>query len=260
VDLGLKDKVAIVGGASQGMGFAVAAALAREGAKLVIWARRNPALADAAGRLGKAHGTEVVPVLGDVRAADDHEKVVAAALERFGRVDILVNNDGAPPLGHLMGFDDAAWEKALRQNLMSVVRLTRLCVPSMKAHGWGRIVNITAISVKAPLAGFGLSVASWAGLVGFSKTLSRELGPDGITVNTICPGRIDTDLLKRSLKAQAEIEQRSAAEVLAETIGGIPLRRLGPRRSAPSSPSLSPSGPLMSPAPRSRSTAAAWRA
>ncbi|MFI4988870.1 MAG: SDR family oxidoreductase, partial [Alphaproteobacteria bacterium] len=113
------------------------------------------------------------------------------------------------------------------QNLMSVVRLSRLAVPSMKAHGWGRIINITALSVKAPVAGFGLSVATWAGLIGFSKTLSRELGPDGITVNTICPGRIDTELLKRSLKAQAEIEKRPVEQVLADAAKRIPLKRLG---------------------------------
>ena len=227
MDLGLRDKVAIVGGASRGLGYASAEALAREGAKLVVWARRNPALAEAAARLAGAHGVEVVPVLGDVREAADQEKVVAATLERFGRVDILVNNDGAPPIGRLMDFDDAAWEKALRQNLTSVVRLVRLAVPSMRARGWGRIVNITAISVKAPIAGFGLSVASWAALVGFSKTLSRELGSDGITVNTICPGRIDTDLLKRSLKAQAEVEGRAVEAVLEEARSRIPLGRLG---------------------------------
>ncbi len=227
VDLGLKDKLAIVGGASQGIGFAIAEALAREGARLVIWARRNPALREAAERLRKECGAEVVPVLGDVRRAEDHEKVVAEALRRFGRVDILVNNDGAPPLGLIMDFDDEAWETAIRQNLMSVVRLARLCVPSMKANGWGRIVNITALSVRAPIAGFGLSVASWAGLIGFSKTLSRELGPDGITVNTICPGRIDTDLLKRSLKAQAGVEKRPVEQVTADATRRIPVGRLG---------------------------------
>ena len=227
MDLGLRDKVAIVGGASQGLGYAIADALAREGAKLVIWARRNPALAEAAERLAKTHGAEVVPVLGDVREAADHEKVEAAAMSRFGRVDILVNNDGAPPIGRIMNFDDASWEKAVRQNLMSVVRLTRLVVPSMRARRWGRIVNITAISVVAPIAGFGLSVASWAGLVGFAKTLSRELGPEGITVNTLCPGRIDTGLLQRSLNAQAQVEGRPLEAVLADAIERIPLGRLG---------------------------------
>jgi 3-oxoacyl-[acyl-carrier protein] reductase len=110
---------------------------------------------------------------------------------------------------------------------MSVVRLARLCLPSMRANGWGRIVNITAISAKAPIAGFGLSVASWAGLLGFAKTLSREVAAEGVTVNTICPGRIDTDLLKRSLKAQAEIEKRPYEAVAEDVASRIPARRLG---------------------------------
>jgi 3-oxoacyl-[acyl-carrier protein] reductase len=227
MDLGLKDKVAIVGGASQGIGLACARALAREGARLVLWARRDPALAEAARLIRGESGADIVPVLGDVRHAEDHERVVGAAIERWGRVDVLVNNDGAPPLGLIMSFDDAAWERAVRQNLMSVVRLCRLCVPSMQANGWGRIVNVTAISVKAPIAGFGLSVASWAGLVGYAKTLSRELGGDGITVNTICPGRIDTDLSKRSFAAQAQIENRPVDAVMADTLARIPVGRIG---------------------------------
>jgi 3-oxoacyl-[acyl-carrier protein] reductase len=227
MDLGLEGKVAIVGGASQGIGLACARALAREGARLVVWARRDPALGEAALRIRAESGVEVVPVLGDVRRPEDHERVVGAALERWGRVDVLVNNDGAPPLGLIMSFDDAAWERAMRQNLLSVVRLCRLCVPSMQANGWGRIVNVTALSVKGPIAGFGLSVASWAGLVGYSKTLSRELGGAGITVNTICPGRIDTALSKRSFAAQAKIENRPVEAVTAETLARIPVGRIG---------------------------------
>lgn len=227
MELGLAGKVAIVGGASQGIGFAIASALAAERARLVIWARRDPALSEAAERIRAATGTEIVTVLGDVRRAEDHEKVVAAALERFGRVDVLVNNDGAPPLGLLMEFDDAAWDRAVRQNLMSVVRLSRLCVPSMQARRWGRIINITAISAKAPIAGFGLSVATWAGLIGYSKTLSREIGKDGITVNTICPGRIDTDLSRRAFQRQAEISGRTVDDEVADTMECIPLRRVG---------------------------------
>jgi len=227
MDLGLAGKVAIVGGASQGIGFAIASALAAEGARLLMWARRDPALSEAAERIRAATGAEVVTVLGDVRRAEDHEKIVGACMERFGQVDVLVNNDGAPPLGLLMDFDDAAWERAVRQNLMSVVRLSRLCVPSMQAHRWGRIVNITAISAKSPIAGFGLSVATWAGLIGFSKTLSREIGKDGITINTICPGRVDTDLSRRAFQRQAEIGGRALDDVVADTMERIPLRRIG---------------------------------
>jgi len=227
VDLGLAGKVAIVGGASQGIGAAIAAALAAEGARLVMWARRDPALAEAAERIRAATGAEIATVLGDVRRAEDHEKVVGAALARFGQIDVLVNNDGAPPLGLLMEFDDDAWQRAVAQNLMSVVRLSRLCVPSMRERRWGRIVNITAVSAKSPIAGFGLSVATWAGLIGFSKTLSREIGRDGITINTICPGRIDTDLSQRAFRRQAEIAGRPLEDVVAEAMERIPLRRIG---------------------------------
>lgn len=227
MDLGLKDRVAIVGGASQGIGLAAAEALAQEGARLVIWARRNPALETAAQRLRDSFGAEVVAVLGDVRKAEDHERVVKAALDAFGRVDILVNNDGAPPLMKLLDADDEAWDRAVRQNLMSVVRMVRLCAPSMKASRSGRIINITATSVKTPRVGFGLSVATWAGLVGYAKTLSRELGSHGITVNTLCPGRIDTELSKKNFERQAELERRSVDEVRAEAAERIPLKRIG---------------------------------
>lgn len=227
MDLGLQGKVAIVGGASHGIGQGIASMLAAEGARLVIWARRNPALEDSAAAIRAESGAEVLSVLGDVRKPEDHQKVVQAALDRFGRVDILVNNDGAPPLGPIAEFDDTAWDKAFRQNLMSVVRMSRLCLPSMRASRSGRIVNITALSVLRPRIGFGLSVATWAGVIGFAKTLSREAGAEGITVNTICPGRIDTDLLRRSLTAQADIEKRPLETVVAESLKQIPVQRLG---------------------------------
>lgn len=227
MDLGLTGRVAIVGGASSGIGLAIATTLAQEGARLVIWARRDPALSQAAERIAAQTGAEVLPVLGDVRRAEDHEKVVAAAIDRFGQIDILVNNDGAPPIGLLMSFDDAAWDRAVRQNLLSVVRLARLCMPSIQARNWGRIVNITALSAKAPIPGFGLSVATWAGLIGFSKTLSREIGRHGITVNTICPGRIDTELSQRAFRRQAEIGGRPVEDVVADTVRQIPVQRIG---------------------------------
>jgi len=227
MDLGLAEKVAIVGGASQGLGLAIARTLAREGARLVIWARRDPALANAAAQLRTECGADVLPILGDVRKAEDHERVVAGALDRFGRIDILVNNDGAPPLIKLMDADDDAWERAVRQNFMSAVRMARLCIPAMQAAGAGRIVNITALSVKAPIVGFGLSVATWAGLIGYAKTLSRELGPFGITVNTICPGRFDTELSRRSYRQQAQLQGRQLTDVIADSAARIPVRRIG---------------------------------
>ena len=126
----------------------------------------------------------------------------------FGRLDILVNNDGAPPLGNLAEFDDAAWDKAVQQNLMSVVRLTRRAIPHMRSAGGGRIVNITALSVLQPMPRFGLSVATWAGVIGYAKTLSLEVAADQITVNTICPGRIATGRLAKVFGAAADEQER----------------------------------------------------
>ena len=222
MDLGLAGKVAIVGGASQGIGLAIARVLAGEGARVALVARRRERLEQAAAAIGG----EALAIAADIRNADDCERIVAGAVERFGRLDVLVNNDGAPPLGRLDEFDDVAWGKAVEQNLMSVVRLTRHVVPHLRAAGGGSIVNITALSVLQPIARFGLSVATWAGVLGYAKTLSLEVGPDRITVNTICPGRIGTGRLDKvfgSGVGQAPVDERALAEMAKQ----VPLGRLG---------------------------------
>jgi 3-oxoacyl-[acyl-carrier protein] reductase len=138
---------------------------------------------------------------------------------------MLINNDGAPPLGELESFDDVAWQKAIEQNLMSVVRLCRGALPSMKQQGWGRIVNITALSAIQPIARFGLSVATWAGVLGYAKTLSLEIAAQGVTINTICPGRIATGRLAtvfgNGTPGQLEQEQHAQITKL------IPIGRVG---------------------------------
>ncbi|MEO8752491.1 MAG: SDR family oxidoreductase [Casimicrobiaceae bacterium] len=225
MDLSLKGKVAIVGGASQGIGFAIARLLAAEGARVAIVARRREPLDRAAAAIA-GDGGEVHAIAADIRKADDCERIVASALERFGRLDVLVNNDGAPPLGSLNEFDDVAWAKAVEQNLMSVVRLTRHAVPHLRAAGGGSIVNIIALSVLQPMPRFGLSVATWAGVIGFAKTLSLEVAADRITVNTICPGRIATGRLDKVFGAgdgQAALDERAIAEMAKQ----IPLGRIG---------------------------------
>ena len=194
----LHGKVAIVGGSSDGIGYAIARRLAGEGADVALVARRAEPLEAAAAH---ASATRPAGVLSRSRPTSarlhDCERIIAEPLAHFGRLDILVNNDGAPPLGELMSFDDAAWDKAWQQNFMSVVRLTRRAVPAMRAAGGGRIVNITALSVLQPMPKFGLSVATWAGVIGYAKTLSLEVAADSITVNTICPGRIATGRLAK---------------------------------------------------------------
>lgn len=136
---------------------------------------------------------------------------------------MLVNNDGAPPVGELLGFDDARWAVAVEQNLMSVVRLTRGFVPSMRRRGGGSVVNITAISAIQPIATYGLSVATWAGVIGYAKTASIELGADNIRINTVCPGPVHTGRLE---KASAKIGS-SLEDLRAAFAREIPLGRVG---------------------------------
>jgi 3-oxoacyl-[acyl-carrier protein] reductase len=219
MNLGLAGRVALVNGASQGIGYGIAHTLAEEGAHVALAARRTPALQAAADRIAQETGANVVPVQCDIRRADDCERVVAETVRHFGALHILVNNDGAPPLGDLLTFDDAAWTKAVEQNLMSVVRLTRAAAPHLKQAGGGAIVNIAAISMLEPKPGFGLSVATWAAVMGFAKTASIELGRDNITINTIAPGLVETPRLQKVTE--------QSGKVMGDFAAGIPLGRTG---------------------------------
>ena len=223
MDLSLTGKVAIVGGASMGIGYGIAQILAREGAKVAITARREAGLLKAADTLRAETGAEVLPVQADCRRAEDCRRVADTVTEAFGGIDILVNNDGAPPLGDVMTFDDTAWQKAVEQNLMYVVRMVRETVPHMQRRGGGSILNITAISAIQPYPGFALSVATWGGVIGYAKTLSIELGPAAINVNTICPGYIETTRLEKVFAAGGEGPDAVRRELTAQ----IPMGRIG---------------------------------
>jgi 3-oxoacyl-[acyl-carrier protein] reductase len=223
MDLGLRTKVAIVGGASMGIGYGIARELAAEGASVVITARRDPGLLDAAARIRAVTGAKVLPIPADCRRAEDCARVVETTVAQLGGIDILINNDGAPPLGELASFDDAVWAKAVEQNLMYVVRMTRAAIPHMKACGGGAIVNITAISAIQPIPGFGLSVATWSGVIGFAKTLSLEVARDNINVNTICPGYIETQRLEKVFAASGQDPALMRRKLEAE----VPMGRIG---------------------------------
>ena len=223
MELGLKGKVAIVGGASMGIGYGIARQLALDGARVVITARREAGLAKAAETLRSETGAEILAIAADCRRAEDCARVVATTAEKLDGIDILVNNDGAPPLGELLSFDDTAWAKAVEQNLMYVVRMTRAVVPHMKTRGGGGILNITAISAIQPIAGFGLSVATWGGVIGYAKTLSLEVAKANINVNTICPGYIETQRLEKVFAAGATDPKVMRAKLEAE----VPMGRIG---------------------------------
>jgi 3-oxoacyl-[acyl-carrier protein] reductase len=223
MDLGLNGKVAIVGGASMGIGYGIARMLVAEGASVVITARREPGLSQAAKRLAAETCARVVPIAADCRRAEDCDRVVATTLRDLGTVDILINNDGAPPLGEITSFDDPAWAKAVEQNLMYVVRMCRAAVPHMRARGSGSILNITAISAIQPIAGFGLSVATWGGVIGYAKTLALEVAAHNVNVNTICPGYIETQRLEKVFAAAGEDPVLMRRKLEAE----VPMGRIG---------------------------------
>lgn len=217
MDLKLRGKFAVVNGASQGIGFAIAHILASEGAEVLISARKLEPLEAAAERLRAETGGTIRTVVGDIRMADGIANILAA-VDAQGGVDILVNNDGAPPIGEAIEFDDVRWMRAVEQNLMSVVRMVRGVVPGMRRRGGGSIVNIAALSALQPIPKFGLSVATWAGVIGLAKTLSLELARDHIRINTLCPGFVQTPRL--------DVVNAAESPDFQEMIAAIPLGRM----------------------------------
>jgi 3-oxoacyl-[acyl-carrier protein] reductase len=211
MDLGLTGRTAIVCGASQGMGLAIAEAFVREGMNVAMFARRRKVLETEAERLG------ALGVQGDLTNPQDCERLVHRTVDAFGGVDVLVNNGGGPPRGPALEVDDESLESAVALLLLSAVRLTNLCLPHLRRSAAGRVINIESSTVKEPADNLALSNAVRPGVVGWAKTLSREVGPDGITINTIAPGRIDTERL-------AEVYPDGPTEADLRT---IPLRRLG---------------------------------
>ena len=227
MDLGLSGKIALVAAASRGLGRAVAEELAREGAHLVICARGAVELHEAAELIRSVRSVTVVDVVADVGEASDVQRVIDRALEQFGKVDILVTNSGGPPAGPFESHSDDAWRTAIRQNLESVIGLTRAVLPGMKERRWGRIINVTSIAVKQPVDNLILSNSVRAAVTGFARTLANEVAPFGVTVNNVMPGytrtkRVD-DLAERnaSLHGTTPDAERSAWE------RQIPMARLG---------------------------------
>ena len=214
MDTALRARTAIVCGASAGIGLGIAEALAGEGANVVMFARRRDPLEREADRLG------ALAVRGDVTNAADLQRLVERTIDAYDGIDILVNNSGGPPRTTAVELTDTMVEEAVELLLVSVVRLTRLCLPYLGKHRHGRVINVTSSSVKEPIDNLALSNAVRPGLVGWAKTLARELGPQGITVNSIAPGRIDTERVR-------EVYPDGPTEA---DLRAIPLGRLGSPR------------------------------
>jgi 3-oxoacyl-[acyl-carrier protein] reductase len=227
MDLGLKGKVALVAGASQGMGRAAALLFAKEGAKVSICARGAAALNDAAAVIRKESGAEVLAMVADMDKPQDIQKFVNESARHFGRIDVIVNNAGGPPPGEFMKFTDDDWQNAFNLSFMSTMRMTREAVPHMRKAGGGRVINITSYAVKEPIAGLVLSNAVRSAVIGWAKTLSRELARDNILINNVCPGRIDTDRAQKLNKARADRVGKPVEEINKEMAAEVPLGRYG---------------------------------
>ncbi len=227
MDLGLKDKVAIVGGSSKGLGKACAQVLAQEGANVAICSRSKPDLERAAEEIASAGNGKVMTFAGDL---DNHQTIkdlVAATLARFGRLDIMVNNSGGPPLARAATATEEQWETALQRSLLFFARMCREALPHLKQQGGGRIINILASTVYQPIDNLALSGATRMGVVAFAKSLADEVGRDNILVNNVCPGSILSDRMLSNVTSRANELGIPVEEALAQRAAGTALGRIG---------------------------------
>lgn len=228
MELGLAGRVAVVAAASEGLGFAAARALAAEGARLAICSRRADAIERAAQAIRSETGAQVLAVQADVSRAEDVQRFLAEVERRYGQVDVLVTNAGGPRVGTFFELADADWQAAFDLLVMSVVRMVRGVVPLMRRTGrGGSILALTSYSLKEPIPGLMLSNTMRAALAGLLKTLSQELGPEGIRVNVIVQGRFDTERVRELDRIRAQREGITPEEVVRRYADQIPLRRYG---------------------------------
>ena len=227
MDLGLKGRVAIIGGGSKGLGRACADSLAQEGANLVICSRNAEELDQAAGEISQAFGVEVLAVPGDLSQLPDVEGLVKRTVDHFGRLDVLINNSGGTPAGRAADTTEDVRRQSIDMALMFFIRMSREAVPHMKERGWGRIVNILASSVYQPIDNLALSGATRMGVVAYAKSLADEVGRDNITVNNVCPGSILSDRMLSNVTSRANEMGISVEEALEERAKETALGRVG---------------------------------
>lgn len=227
MDLGLTGKAVFVAGASKGLGAATARQFAREGARVAINGREGARLAAMAADIQAETGGEVLPVAGDVSQAEDIERVVAQAAERFGGLDILVTNAGGPPPGKFDDLDDAAWQKAIDLQFMSTIRLIRAALPHLRKSATPAVLSVSSITVKQPINTLLLSNSIRMATVGLIKSLALDLGAEGIRFNSILPGTVGTGRIKQLNAAAAQREGLTEEEVDKRTAASIPLGRIG---------------------------------
>jgi 3-oxoacyl-[acyl-carrier protein] reductase len=226
MDLGIKGRVALVAAASKGIGFATALELAKEGVRVFLCSRDETAASEAAQKIHDETGATVAGIGADVTDNEAVERFVNLVYERAGRIDILVNNAGGPPSATFNDTDLDMFRKAFELNALSAIRLAKLVLPGMQAQKWGRIVNITSVSVKQPIEGLLLSNTVRAGLTGWAKTVSAEVAADNITVNNVAPGYTLTGRQEELATARAKATGKPKEEMIGLWAGQVPMRRL----------------------------------
>ena len=227
MDLGLTDRVAFVGGASAGLGRAIARRLAKEGCRVAICARRPDVLESLARELKTDFGADVSVATGDLADTGSIVTLVRESATELGPIDVLVTNVGGPPAGQFDDLEPAAWNRALDLLLHSVLTLSREVLPSMKEKGWGRIINVTSVAVKQPVDNLMLSNSIRAAVTGFARTLANEVARDGITVNNVMPGYTRTERLEELAAGAAARQGIDASAVFAKWEEETPAGRLG---------------------------------
>ena len=230
MDLQLKGKVAIVGGASKGLGRACAQALAEEGTNLAVCSRSQADLEKAADEIRRGTGVDVLAFAGDLDRNDTICDLVAATVKRFGRLDVLVSNSGGPPLAYAQTATEEQWATAVQRSLLFFSRMAREALPHFKKNGAGRIINILASTVYQPIANLALSGATRMGVVAYAKSLADEVGQDGILVNNVCPGSILSERMLSNVTARAQQAGIPLEEALKERAGETSLGRIGEPR------------------------------
>lgn len=227
MDLGLKGRVAIVGGGSKGLGRACADSLAQEGANLVICSRNADDLERAAGEIRGAASVDVLTVPGDLTRLEDIQTLVRRTVDHFGRLDVLINNSGGPPAGRAADTTEEVWHQAIDMALLFFIRMSRESVPHMKNGGWGRIVNILASSVFQPIDNLVTSGVTRMGAVAFAKSLSDEVGRDNILVNNVAPGYLLTGRMMHIFETRSQETGAKVEDLLQAHSATIPVGRLG---------------------------------
>jgi len=227
MNLGLEGKIALVAASSRGLGRAIAAELAAEGARLILCARNEEAVQHTAQEIAESTGADVIAMQADLSRRDHVYRLAKDALARVEHIDVLVTNAGGPPSGSFESLDAGMWDTAYRLTLQSAVELTRCVLPEMKRRRWGRILNVTSIAVKQPVDGLMLSNSIRAAVTGFGRTLANEVARYGITVNNILPGYTRTERVEQLNAATAAREGVTVEDVSRRIEAQIPMRRLG---------------------------------